>query len=179
MRRRFRPARNITFAEFADPPPMLATQPKHKGAKAAGIRYERQVHGLLKDLYGERYFKSKWIHFKVQGENKFRWCQPDAFLLDLVELRLLLIEIKLRHCNLAWYQMKYLYLPVLEFVLPLDLNLFTVCTCEIVHWYDPAIRTDRPAKLRKDLASVEPNEFAVHILNPKRIIRSMKLEDFA
>lgn len=170
MSRSFYPAGDILHAEFGQPPEYLSMKKRQTGARAMGLRYEKKVQEILQRTYKDQYSAGRWIKFISQGDKSPRWCQPDGFILDIQKLKILLIEIKLKHCNLAWRQLSELYAPVLLKALPFDTSNYSLSTCEITHWYDPSTQTEVPAVLRRSLDQVRSGEFAVHILNPKRVL---------
>ena len=88
-------------------PPAFSHKVKVKGAKAAGLRYEREVAGALPmALHGQ------W--FTYLDANGQAYCQPDIIL--LTEKEILVLEVKLKWTPQALDQLKYLYLPILSHV---------------------------------------------------------------
>lgn len=155
----FRPAGHVTGAVLCDPPAIR--RQKYTGKKALGVKYEKQVQAYLLDLYGDRYLESPWFRFWVEGRP--RWCQPDGLLFDFSAGRITIIEVKYQHTLKAWYQIKKLYLPVLQTLFPSHLWRFNYC--EIVRWYDPNTVFPEPVLLTHDIAQVSQS-FQVHIWKP-------------
>lgn len=157
--RRFRPATNVGRVELANQAPAFAKTPRRlQGAKGNGIRYERKAQSYLSNLFGAQYLAGPWFIFE-EGDSE-RWCQPDG-LLFLAD-KIVLVEIKLAHCALAWWQLEHLYLPVVRhFYGDRD-----YATCEVVRWYDPAIAFPRQVTLLPDLRNASPTQFSVHICKP-------------
>lgn len=155
----FRPAGHVLTAEFTTPPALR--KKRYSGRRLAGVQYEKKVHAYLEQLYGERYVQSPWLKFFSDG--KWRWCQPDALVIDLPRGRILIIEVKYQHTSDAWWQVRRLYEPVLRIIFP-DV-LWTYEFCEVVKWYDPAV--DFPEKVVLAQEPGMPHKaFKVHIYRP-------------
>lgn len=134
-----------------------------------GVRYERQVQSLLslfvlgRDL---ELWVGPWLEFK--DNSGLRWCQPDAVILDHKERLGIIYEIKYQHTEQAWWQLKWLYLPVLRLLC----QGYSFGLMELVHWHDPQIHFPEPYDLTSGIDRVpSANRVAVHILNPSRIRR--------
>lgn len=105
----------------------------------------------------------QWLEF-VDKSGK-RWCQVDALMLDREKKVGIIYEVKYQHTSDAWWQLRHLYLPVLEAAAP-EIRWGLM---EIVHWYDPQVPFPERPVLTPELTSVpKANCVAVHILNPKR-----------
>lgn len=162
--KRFRAAVNPTKVQFCAPPSFAQGTPRGRGRRAEGIRYERRVQKYLCDLYGDCYLPGPWLSFYDVGDQRI--CQPDGILFDLKNGRIILIEIKLRHCEEAYWQLHKLYLPLLRQMFPY--SLWDICCLEIVRWYDPAIVWPVKTLLREnilDTPSSITNKIGVHIYN--------------
>jgi len=129
----FHPALHILHAEFSDPP--MLKKCRYTGRRLQGIRYEHAVHEYLGFRYGNFYLPSPWLKFFAEG--KWRWCQPDGLLFRPDAGRIIIVECKYQHTADAWWQVRHLYQPVLEHMLPR--TLWTYEVCEVVKWYDPAV----------------------------------------
>lgn len=167
-RKRFRPATNIKWAKLLDAQPPFIQRKRSRGKYAVGIRYERKVQeelGLLAlGMEGLRYLESPWIEF--EDESGRRWCQADGILLDRRQQAALIYEIKYRHCLEAWWQLTWLYEPVVRVLFP---DYPITARMEICHWHDPAVAfpqgydlTESPLQLPKR------SRVAVCIFNPGR-----------
>lgn len=113
---------------------------------------------MLLDRFGDKYLRAPWVEFV--DETGKHWCQPDG-LLQLAK-HLLIIEFKYQHTIDAWYQLRQLYQPVVQVLFP-DTHIIVV---EVVKWYDCALAFPEPARLLKDLAAHNSDEFGVHIWKP-------------
>lgn len=131
-----------------------------KGAKGDGIRYEQRVHRHLRKLFGDTYVEGPWIAF---NDPHLRHCQPDALIIDARKGIVYLIEIKLRHCPEAYWQLRRLYQPILSFLFPP--SAWEIRCCEIVKWYDCSIRWPEPHVLRERLLDTPKDTIGVHIFN--------------
>lgn len=155
----FRPAGRVLSAQFSTPP--YLRKKRYTGRRLAGIQYEKKVHEHLEVLYGDKYIRSPWIKFFAEG--KWRWCQPDALVLDILRGRIVIVEVKYQHTSDAWWQVRQLYEPVLRAIFP-DL-LWTFDACEVVKWYDPATAFPEKVVLAQEPAMKHP-AFKVHIYRP-------------
>jgi hypothetical protein len=130
-------------------------------AMLRGRRYERAAQAELLRRYGPEYVPEMWFQYSHKG--KMKWCQLDGLLINLQAVRLTIVEIKLQFTPLALRQMCYLYVPVIRKVFP----GWAVHTCAMVKWFDCAVRTEGPVKLRKEVHETRPEEVGVHVWNPK------------
>lgn len=157
------PADALEFAEFSpSAPPFIAGAPKPRGRRWQGIKYERVVQSWLEAHLGAGYLASPWLRFRLRGEPRLQWCQPDGILVDPFIGQITIVEIKYQHCPDAWYQMNMLYAPVLAKLFPKP--HWTLATCEVVKWFDCAVQTPAQPKLRDSILRVRPGEFGVFIL---------------
>ena len=155
----FRPAGRVLSANFSQPPTLRKR--RYTGRRLEGVRYEKKVHAYLEEFYGERYVASPWLRFFTEGV--WRWCQPDAILIDLEHGRITIVEIKYQFTSDAWWQVKHLYEPVLRVMFPAALWCFD--HCQVVKWYDPATPFPEPVVLAHEVSMVHP-KFKVHIYRP-------------
>lgn len=128
-----------------------------------GIKYEEKVQQHLLSSFEDFYLPSPWLHFREEGEEQFRWCQPDGLLIDALKGVIHIIEIKYSHTSDAWWQVKKLYLPVLSKIFPKEIWRFE-CG-EVVKWYDPDIFFPESVQLVNSPMK-SSNAFKVHIFNP-------------
>lgn len=159
----FRPE-DVCDAKFVNPPG-FAQSGKKSGRMHIGIRYERAAHVHNSATLGDQYLASPWIEFRVRGDSRRHWCQPDALYFDLARGQITIIEIKYAHCADAWFQLNRVYLPVLQQLFPPGLWKFA--TLEMVKWFDCATSVPETPKLRDGIARAMPNEFGVFIWKPR------------
>lgn len=162
--KRFKPAGVVEWVEYSPTPPPFINTKKRTGKRAEGVRYEKRVHGLFEERYGDTYVANPWFRFGELGNDRPRWCQPDGLLFDFKAGKITIVECKLQHTPDAWWQLRWLYLPVISKAFPGDLWKFGII--EVVKWYDPAVVFPEKVKLRADVAYVQPGEFGVHICKP-------------
>jgi hypothetical protein len=167
----FRPAGEVTFAEFAKEPPSFtrAHQRKARGSRAAGLSYEKKARQLLQELHGENCLVGPWLRFTSRQNVGLKYCQPDAVVIEKDLLRATVFEIKLKHTSDAWWQVRQLYIPVLRALLPPS---FTFVAVELVKWFDghtcfPEAFKYLDALDAKRLSGLETECFHVHIWNGK------------
>ena len=168
--KRFLAALGVRSARFLPEQPAFIRRGRSVGRYAAGIRYELGVHQVLElRALGRKEISlrlGQWIEF-IDRSGK-RWCQVDALWVDIESRRCLVCEVKYQHTSDAWWQLKHLYVPVLQRVMP----GYTFGMLEIVHWFDPAVVW--PEAFRR-VAGIEEcvydNTVNVTILNPRREAR--------
>lgn len=173
--KKFKPAGSVRRAEWTQRPPWIK-QHRLTGRFAQGMKYERQVREHLALLVlGQAaldYREGPWIVF--WNDYGRRFCQPDALLLDQSNRVCIVYEVKYQHCVDAWFQLRELYCPVVQRLLP----GWTVGLMEICHWHDPQVVFPQAYSLtRSPLRIPKANEVAVCIFNPKRGGFSRVLED--
>ena len=156
----FKPAGRVLAAEFC-----LSTHVRRKrytGRRLEGVRYERKVHEYLAMILPGRYAPSPWVKFFSAG-SCWRWCQPDGLVIDPRKGRITIVEVKYQHTPDAWWQVKHLYLPVLQLIFPPQLWEYDLC--EIVKWYDPSVIFPEPVVLAHEVDMIH-SRFKVHIWKP-------------
>lgn len=147
----------MTHARFSDSPPPFLRHPPRRGRKRQGLIYQARAGAWLLDHFKPHFRFSPWVVF-----NEDRWCQPDGLILSPERSRIVVTEIKLRHCSEAWFQLFQLYIPVVQMLFP-D---WEVVGCEVVKWYDPSSVVPQAPKLRENPADALPGAFNVHIYAP-------------
>jgi hypothetical protein len=163
---------SLTWAQFAPEPFSIESIVKVTGAKRQGINYERKTQAyiemqLANKSEGVKYIRSPWLCYKALGSgSRILFCQPDGLIMEVEQKRCVIVEIKLQHTAEAYWQVRRLYQPVLQFIYP-D---FTFSALEIVKWLDPHISPKFPEsfKFAEDLLHYDPLKFGVHIYNPGR-----------
>lgn len=161
----FTPAGVVAEAELATSTPFSTGNGKRvKGARGAGLAYERKAHGYLSERYPYLYIPGPWLRFRNPQSYEWRYCQPDGFILDLQKLHLTLIEIKLKHTQFAWWQLLHLYAPVLRKLFGKD---FSYSCCEVVKWFDPHTPFPGGFRCSPEVHQPRAQEFRVHIWNGK------------
>lgn len=126
-------------------PPAIDAALSQTEARKNGIRYEKKARAMLSTAVPMAVF-SQWFSYMDGG--KFpRKCQPDAYL-EVPELRLLTIyEIKNSHSADAWWQLRYLYSPVLQAWRP----SYHINVVEITRACDPNVAFPEPIHLVDDI----------------------------
>lgn len=162
--RRFNPVGPIDLVRFSSTPPPFVKAKKKRGRRAEGLRYEARVHEYLLDLYEGHYIPSPWFRFREVGKNRERWCQPDGLIISPLEGKITIVECKLQHTTDAWWQLKWLYLPIVMSAFPPRLWKYSVC--EVCKWYDPAIPFPEKVTMTPFIDAVRGDEFGVHIWRP-------------
>jgi hypothetical protein len=148
--RGFKPVAMAANCQFCleGPPPHLCGR-ANTAAQRRGKKYEEQALEMLEGLSIFKAFTpSPWIRFDSHGYTN-RLCQPDA--LGFGSSWLLVIEIKLRHTILAYWQLRRLYEPVLRAMYP----NYTIKIIEVTKSFDPAVPWPEPLLLHH-----EPDDLA-------------------
>lgn len=156
----FTPLEQCEWAEFSETPPAFLRDVRRRGRRLLGIKYEAKAQAMLGEYYGPDYMPSQWVRYRGP-DGRIRWCQPDGVLVDHEANTLTIVEIKLNHTEVAWWQLFRLYRPVLERLF--DGHGYGFRCVEVCRWFDPAVRCPEPPRLREKLTAVQPDEFAVHI----------------
>lgn len=109
------------------------TVPRPGGGSAAkrmGLAYEQRIHDVLSAIYGRDYRPHPSMLYEDRGG--LRRAIPDGLL--WIAPRFVLVEIKYSHCELAWWQLNRLYLPLLTKILHAPVECVEVCRL-----YDPSV----------------------------------------
>ena len=162
--RNYFPADAVEFAEFAPTAPPFIKPVRRSGRKLQGLKYERKAHEYLEARYGSLFLRGPWLRFRLAGDPRLQWCQPDGIYFDLPRGQITIVEIKYNHTADAWFQLTSLYLPVLLRLFPEELWKFACI--EMVKWYDCATTVPKPVKLRPSVCAARPGEFGVYIWRP-------------
>ena len=170
---RFIAAVDVRSAKFLSGQPPFIRRRKSTGRFAVGIRYEREVLDHLSLLAlgvpSVELRLGPWLEF-VDKRGR-RWCQPDAVLSDRKTGIHIIYEVKYQFTSDAWWQLKWLYLPVLEKLLQGPIGLIQIC-----RWYDPASLFPEKYDLTKDPFKIpHADRVAVHIWDAKRSRRAEAL----
>lgn len=154
----FHPATDVRRTELArNEPAWLKSNEKKQGAKGAGIRWEAKVQSFLSQ--DPMYTPGPWLIFWTGTSGKPNWCQPDGLHFNFRLGILTIVEIKLKHTCVAWYQLRQLYQPVLAKLFPAPLWKHRVL--ELCQYFDPEERIPEPGKLIGGLHDEWRSEFAV------------------
>lgn len=130
---------------------------RHSGAQKAGLAYQKRVGRFLPSPSGQWVVSSgPWFAYTC-SDNKRHYCQPDFLLVDEANSTIVVVEVKIRWTDAAWWQVNKLYLPVLQRVSP-HMSLLSVVICRS---YDPAIQAPEPITLCSDLMDIKPGRFNV------------------
>lgn len=166
-KRSFNAAVGVRKGRILTERPPFIRRGRSSGRFAVGIRYERRaLEALALKALGREdlaFLKSPWIEFWDQSGR--RWCQPDGVMVREERGIGVIYEIKYQHTSDAWWQLRWLYEPVLSVLYPsIRFGLVEIC-----HWHDPATSFPEPYDLTDDPFRVpHANRVAVHIWNPNR-----------
>jgi hypothetical protein len=153
----------VKYARFIKKPDWLPRNEVRKGAKAAGMRFERHVHAALLGRYPEQYLPSPWIGYRKEHQSRLSFCQPDGLYIDIGEGLIVIVEVKLKHGRRAWEQLNELYLPCVSQIF----HDFEIRLIEVVKWFDPNAFRDQKTALCESIHTCSPRRakmFNVHIL---------------
>jgi hypothetical protein len=156
---------DISYAGFAEHLPAILQKPRRaKGARQRGLVYERKATAYLYGRYLENYLALPWLEYRLHGEGRLQYAQPDGLLIDPIGGYITVVEIKYQHTVEAYWQTLGKYVPILSKIFPTALWKFKVV--EVVKWYDPFVKFPAEVKLRSAVHRVLTGEFAVHIWKP-------------
>jgi len=141
---------------------MLTAERKYKGSRRKGVIYESRAHQYLEAMYGKAYVRAPWFQYQEARESRVRYCQPDGLLFDAKLRRIVIVEIKLRHTEKAWWQLRHKYSPIIAYVFP----WIEIAYCELVQWFDMAIPFPEMVELRPAVRMARPDEIQVTIWKP-------------
>lgn len=152
----FLPNSPIVSAWKTSEAPYAGTRSKMSAAQRAGLAYQKRVGKFLQPLAVGAWVVSSgpWFVYCC-GSGPRRYCQPDFLLLDATNRTMVVVEVKIRWTDIAWWQLRKLYLPVLEVVFP-EWTFITLC---ITRSYDPAVSIPEPVNLCSDLFDSRPDAF--------------------
>lgn len=165
----FRAAVDVSYARFLPARPHFIKERQLSGRQKLGYRYERAVRDYLAKLLlrapGVELQQDRWLEFSDRSGR--RWCQTDAIVIDRQRGVGIIVEVKYQHTAEAWWQLKWLYEPVVAKALP----GITWGLLEIVHWHDPQVLFPEPYQLTPNpLRIPKRGQVAVHIYNPGRLL---------
>lgn len=122
MRRKtdaYRSAEAVRWASLIERPNCIPMS-KHRGAKAAGLRYERAfAKQFPQSLHGQ------W--FEYEDKHGLAYCQPDL-IVSLLPICLIVFEVKYTLTDEAFHQLNHLYLPVVQAAM--EAPVFGVAVCK-------------------------------------------------
>jgi hypothetical protein len=149
----FKPAGSVTGA-WPIEAPAFAARGRSRGAKLAGLRYQKKVNARLKAEFNSHALIGPWFAFATPEGQRF--CQLDACV-KYDDNDFIIIETKIRHTSLSYYQLKELYLPVIRAYRP-DARIRLVT---IVGSYDCATPYPEEIDLIYDLAEASDDRIGV------------------
>jgi hypothetical protein len=92
-----------------------------------------------------------------------RWIQPDGLIYDFMLGKLTIVEIKLKHTDRAWWQIRRLYQPVLEFLLRDGGWKFTAL--EVCHYCDAHTSFPERVTFVEKPEAVPVEAFGLHLFS--------------
>jgi hypothetical protein len=107
-----------------------------RGAKRAGLDYERKVIDVLAAIYGTSFTPAPVIRYSMRRASMA--AIPDGILRLADEI--FILEVKLAHTERVWEQLMERYLPLVRVLEPQR----RVRTVEICRSYDPAVQLPGP-----------------------------------
>lgn len=162
--RGFKPASGVSSAIFhVDGPACFATTPKRMSpAKRRGKVFEKRALSALEEAgLFDLFVSSPWMKFE-EPRSASRICQPDAlgFHEGPKGPVATIIEIKLRHTILAYWQLRRLYEPVVKAAFP----HYEIRVCELTQAFDPSVPWPEDVVFiqeLEDLRRIPPASFGV------------------
>lgn len=127
------------------------------------MAYERRVHRHLQHIFDTAptlYLPAQWIAFRARGAPQLRWAQPDGLLIDLTRGLIVIVEIKLRHMDKAWWWCRQLYEPLLTALFP---SSWTFACLEVTRSFDPEVVWPEPLHMVRSPDLLRAGQFGCHI----------------
>jgi hypothetical protein len=154
------PGGTITRVEILRHRPFFLAKRRTKNeAKARGLAFERLVTETLLQRYELDYHPNLWL-LAWNSSNRHFYCEVDGVLfIDTEPKRLVAIEIKYRHTERAWWQLRHKYEPILRHSFP----SYSVAVCELCKVFDPSTPFPEPITFQRDLRACPPDKFSVHL----------------
>lgn len=154
---RYLPQGEISEACLSLEPPRSGPR-RFSAAQRAGMAFQRRAEKwAFSGSFSGKIVLGPWFYF-VDASHSRHYCQPDI-LFDLGEV-LVVCEVKLHWSVDAWWQLRKLYLPVLQKVYP-EKVLIPLCVCKS---FDPSIRAPEQIEIVADLFDCKPSVFNVILL---------------
>ena len=158
----FTPAGALKWVKHSSAaPPFINSQRRSRGRRRNGEIYEAKVQKWLEAEFPRQYAPSPWFYFQAAGNEKVRWAQPDGLLFDFTSGTITIVEVKLQHTAAAWWQVKWLYHPLVAHLFPPDLWKYNFV--EIVKWFDKDTLFPEKVQLLPHPALADEGRFGVHI----------------
>lgn len=155
----FIPAGEVTEARIVAPPSFVHGKRRNKGKRRAGEIYEQKAQTYLCEK-SDFYVPGPWIAFRSRKITRLRWCQPDGLILDFTTGLCTIVEIKLKHTSLAWWQVRELYEPVVRFLL--RRSSFEFAALEVAKYVDSATPFPEQFGYIRDFSKLTPGKFGLH-----------------
>ena len=166
---KFNPVVGVADAQLVRYRPPFITRTRRTGRRAQGVKYEQRAHDHHVELLEPYYVPNQWFRFRESPApgtvpGRWRWCEVDALLVRPSTGRITIIEYKYQHTSDAWWQLRRLYEPVVRklFCPP----FWSIALCEVVKWYDPAVKFPEPLRMVRDIRDAVPGSIGLHIWKP-------------
>ena len=121
----------------------------HTAAQRLGLAYEQRVVDVLSAIYGDNFRSAPSILY--EDRTGTRMAIPDGIL--RIGATLVVIEVKLTHCEKAWWQLNSLYVPLLS---RLTIPGTPIVAVEVCRSYDPQITFPAPSAVISSLHKIPP-----------------------
>lgn len=132
------PLRDVSFAISSE----FVRLQGNTAARENGLRYESQAHEHLRSVLGAGYLAVELLVRDAKGR---RDLIPDGVFFH--PLHLVIFEVKSQHMPEAWWQLRKLYQPCLQFKLPKR----PIYVIEVCKSFDPAMPFPEPVVLLSDV----------------------------
>lgn len=158
------PDSDILWAAKTTEIPHAGVRTRKTGAQKAGLAYQRKVENYLTlHRRGGALDVGSWFVYACSDYRR-RYCQPDVLIHGTGGFagRISVVEIKIRWTADAWWQLRKLYLPVLNRAFPTA----TLVPLVICRSYDPAIRIAEPVRFVDCVEDAAVDAFNVLVHRP-------------
>lgn len=153
------PQGEIRYAARLNEPPAFKKGSSASEAQKAGIRFQAKVRDwAFGGVFIGRIEEGPWFAYEDESR-RFHFCQPDFIFDDTLGV-MTVVEAKRIFSSDAWWQLRKLYLPVLQKLFP-NTTLIPLCVCKS---FDPATACPEVVNIVLDLFDCKPAAFNVLVL---------------
>lgn len=118
----FHPSGHVLWAKFVDSGPAFSSDCATSYLQESGRKHEKRALVHLEELARATTLEFRagpWLRYCGAAPRSIpRYCRPDALIFNHSSQHCTIVEIKLSHCERAWWQLWKLYHPVLRAALP-------------------------------------------------------------
>ena len=154
----FNPAGKIYAASILNGVPAFSRKRKYTtGKQKAGVHFEKAMSARFATEFEPFYYYNIWFKYSSESYRTEKFAEPDGLLFDIERGIITIVEIKLRHCTKAWWQLRQLYQPILQFLFP-D---WKIEVCEVFRYANPNEKIPEKMFFVKDI-TIPSESYKMH-----------------